>query len=104
MNCPQCGDTRLSFNNHPTGRYDEGDLWTCIGCGAHGESDELNDLEILVTGFVRDEGTLVLLSGLTQSNKEVVFVCDHHMAPDILAAVEAGEEPIALVPSYAIWG
>jgi hypothetical protein len=60
--------------------------------------------EITVTGLVRDEGTLVLLSGLTEDNQEVVFACEHRMAPDILAAVEAGEEPVALVPDYMIVG
>jgi hypothetical protein len=39
--CPACGDTRLHFNPRPTGRFDEGDLWSCVGCGAHGESTEL---------------------------------------------------------------
>jgi hypothetical protein len=62
------------------------------------------DTLITVTGFVRDEGTLVLLSGLTEDNRDVVFACEHRYAPDILAAVEAGEEPLVEVPSYLIVG
>jgi hypothetical protein len=58
---------------------------------------------ITVTGLVRDEGTLVLLSGLTEDNQEVVFACEHRLAPDILAAVERGEEPVAEVPGYMIF-
>lgn len=60
------------------------------------------DIEVTVTGLVRDEGTLVLLAGLDEENREVVFACDHRMAPPILEAVEAGEEPVAVVPSYMI--
>jgi hypothetical protein len=60
--------------------------------------------EIMVTGFVSDEGTLVLLSGLTEDNQEVIFAVEHRYAPDILAAVEAGEEPVAEVPDYLIVG
>jgi len=61
-------------------------------------------LEIMVTGLVRDEGSIVLLSGLTEDNRDVVFACERRMAPAILAAVEAGDEPVAEVPSYMIIG
>jgi hypothetical protein len=61
-------------------------------------------MEITATGFVRDEGTLVLLSGLTEDNQAVVFACEHRYAADILAAVEAGEEPVCSVPDYLIVG
>jgi hypothetical protein len=57
---------------------------------------------ITATGFVRDEGTLVLLSGLTEDNQEVIFAVEHRYAADILLAVEAGEEPVAVVPEYLI--
>jgi hypothetical protein len=57
---------------------------------------------ILATGFVRDEGTLVLLSGLTEHNRPVTFAVEHRYAADILAAVEAGEEPECEVPHYLI--
>lgn len=61
--------------------------------------------EITVTGFVRDEGSLVLLSGLTDSEDEVTFAVEHRYAPDILAAVEADEEPVVVdVPDYLIVG
>lgn len=60
--------------------------------------------EITVTGFVRDEGSLVLLSGLTEDNQEVIFACEHRYAGDILAAVETGDEPVAEVPDYLIVG
>jgi hypothetical protein len=59
---------------------------------------------ILATGLVRDEGTIVLLSGLTEDNTEVVFACEHRYATDILAAVEAGEEPLVEVPDYMMVG
>ena len=59
---------------------------------------------ITATGFVRDEGSLVLLSGLTEDNQEVIFAVEHRYAADILAAVEAGEEPVAEVPDYLIVG
>jgi hypothetical protein len=59
---------------------------------------------ITATGLVRDEGTLVLLSGLTEDNQEVVFAVEHRYAPDILAAVEAGDEPVCDVPGYMIIG
>jgi hypothetical protein len=64
----------------------------------------VTDIEVMVTGLVRDEGTIVLLAGLTDHNEEVVFACEHRYAPDILAAVEAGDEPVAVVPSYMIVG
>jgi hypothetical protein len=59
---------------------------------------------ILATGLIRDEGTIVLLSGLTEDNTEVIFACEHRYAGDILAAIEAGEEPVADVPDYMIVG
>jgi hypothetical protein len=57
---------------------------------------------ILVTGFVRAEDTLVLLSGLTEHNQEVIFACERRYVADILADVEEGLEPEALVPVYMI--
>jgi hypothetical protein len=62
------------------------------------------ETEIIVTGFVRNEGSLVLLSGLTEDNQGVVFACEPRYATDILEAVETGEEPVALVPDYMIIG
>jgi hypothetical protein len=59
-------------------------------------------MEILVTAFVRDEGTLVIFAGLTEFNRPVTFAVEHRYAPDILAAVEAGEEPVVEVPHYLI--
>jgi hypothetical protein len=61
-------------------------------------------IEIMVTGFVRDEGTLVLLSGLTvHADQERVFAVEHRYAADIMQAVEAGEEPVVAVPEYMVW-
>jgi hypothetical protein len=40
--CPVCGDSRLRFNPRPTGRFDEGDLYKCLGCGVEGESIDLD--------------------------------------------------------------
>jgi hypothetical protein len=58
--------------------------------------------QIMVTGFVRDEGSLVLLCGLSEDNRDVVFACEPRYAIDILEAVEAGDEPVAEVPDYLI--
>ena len=61
--------------------------------------------EITVTGFVRDEGSLVLLCGLTDSEHPVTFAVEHRYASDILAAVAADEEPVVVdVPDYLVWG
>jgi hypothetical protein len=61
--------------------------------------------EITVTGFVRDEGSLVLLKGLADSEQELVFAVEHRYAPAILAAFEADEEPVVVdVPDYLIVG
>lgn len=59
-------------------------------------------MEITATGFVSDEGTIVLLSGLTEHNREVIFAVEHRYAGPILEAVEAGEEPVCEVPSYLV--
>jgi hypothetical protein len=57
---------------------------------------------ILVTGLVRAEGNLVLLSGLAGDNQEVLFACERRYVADILSDVEAGLEPEALVPVYTL--
>jgi hypothetical protein len=61
-----------------------------------------DDFMVTVTGLVRDEGTLVLLSGLTEDNRDVIFACERRPAIDIMEAVAAGDEPEAQVPSYMI--
>jgi hypothetical protein len=53
---------------------------------------------ILVTGFMRAEGSLVLLSGLTQDSREVVFACERRYVDEIFADLETGVESDALVP------
>jgi hypothetical protein len=57
---------------------------------------------IVVTGFVRAEGSLVLLSGVTEDNQEVILACERRYVADILTDVEAGLEPEALIPVYMI--
>jgi hypothetical protein len=57
---------------------------------------------ILVTGLVRAVGNLVLLSGLTEDNQEVIFVCERRYVSDILTDIETGLEPESLVPVYMI--
>jgi len=41
-------------------------------------------MELLVTGFVRDEGTIILLKGIDIEDKEYVFAADRRPALDIL--------------------
>jgi hypothetical protein len=53
---------------------------------------------ILVTGFIRAEGSLVLLSGLTQDSREVIFACERRYVADVFADLETGLESEALVP------
>jgi hypothetical protein len=57
---------------------------------------------VTVTGFVADEGTIWLLHG-ELDGAEVIFACEPPMAVDILNAVDAGEEPVARVPTWAMW-
>jgi hypothetical protein len=53
---------------------------------------------ILVTSFIRAEGSVVLLSGLTEDSREVIFACERRYVADIFADLEAGRESEALVP------
>jgi hypothetical protein len=62
----------------------------------------LDSETILVIGFVRAEGSLVLLSGLTEDNQELIFACERRYVADILTDVEAGLEPEAVVPVNVI--
>lgn len=60
--------------------------------------------EVTVTGLVRDEGTVVVFSGTTEDDLGVTFACDHRCAQAIVDALEAGEEPVAVVEDYLILG
>ena len=63
--------------------------------------------QIIATGLVRDEGTLVLLSGIDPTELpgegNVVFAVEHRYADDILTAIDNGEEDVMVdVPDYLI--
>ena len=59
------------------------------------------ETEILVTSFVRSEGSVVLFEGLDPEGYRVLFAVDHRPAQAIVEALEAGEEPVAIVPHWA---
>lgn len=59
------------------------------------------ETEILVTQFVRSEGSVVLFEGIDPEGWHVLFAVDHRPAQAILEALEAGEDPVAIVPHWA---
>lgn len=59
-------------------------------------------IEVEVTRFVANEGTIVLLEGETETGT-VIFGCEPRYALDILAAIDDGEMALALVPPYMVW-
>jgi hypothetical protein len=64
--------------------------------------DEAEYEEIAVTQLLRDEGSIVLFQGIDSDGAIVNFGVDHRPARDILDAIEAGEDPVAYVPEWAI--
>lgn len=63
------------------------------------DDDDEGGTTVAVTGVVRDEGTIVVLTGLDEDGCTVVFAADHRMAQDILDALS--EEPVVQVPDWA---
>lgn len=65
-------------------------------------------IAVAVTGLVRDEGTVVILTGHDEEGAEVTFAADARMAQailDHLAASEADDEidlPVAGVEEWSI--
>lgn len=63
-----------------------------------------DDIRIVVTKPVRDEGSIIVFQGLTERGTEVLFAVDHRPAQILLDALEAddGDEG-AVVASVAPW-
>jgi len=59
------------------------------------------ETEIQVIAFVRSEGTVWLFEGIDPEGYHVIFASDHRPAQAILEALEAGEDPVAIVPHWA---
>lgn len=64
----------------------------------------MSQIEVTVTGFVRDEGTVVLFEGITDDDEGafVVFAVDHRPAQDIASALEDDCDVHVSVPQYQI--
>lgn len=61
-------------------------------------------IDVEVTGAVADEGSIIVLYGVTDAGKVITFGCDHRMARPILADLASGETPVALVEEWQILG
>ena len=60
-------------------------------------------MDIIVTGLVADEGTVVVFEGDDQtSGVTVVFAVDHRPARDIVTALNSGEQPLAVIESWQV--
>jgi len=61
-------------------------------------------MRVVVTALVRDEGSLVILQGLTDDNQVVNFAADHRCAQAILDAVAQGEDVEVELEDWQILG
>lgn len=63
-------------------------------------------MEVVVTDVVRDEGSVVLMQGLTTdgSDRVITFACDHRPAHDILDALANGDETFVLIEDWQVLG
>lgn len=61
-------------------------------------------MEVTVTEIVRDEGSIVLFSGLTDDGGAVVFACDHRPAQALINGMLNDEEVVAFVDDWQIVG
>jgi hypothetical protein len=76
-----------------------------MGDGDYRVTGPGDDFRVEVTGAVQDEGSVLILEGRDVDTGDVVrFVAERRPALRILEAVEAGEEPVASVPPWAVWG
>jgi len=46
----------------------------------------------------------VVFQGVDEGGATVTFAADHRPAQDIVAAIERGEDPVAVVPDFAVLG
>lgn len=55
----------------------------------------VEDLDILatVTGILRHDGSMAVLSAVTEDDEEIIFACELRYAADIVEALHRGEEP-----------
>ncbi|MFH2072765.1 MAG: hypothetical protein ABIJ75_07950 [Actinomycetota bacterium] len=59
-------------------------------------------LEVGALRCIDRDGSIVIMGGIDERGHCVTFAADCRMAQHIMAAAEAGEDPTALVPAYAI--
>ena len=63
-------------------------------------------MRICVTDIVRDEGSIVVLQGITTDGTDRVmnFACDHRPAQDIINAISQGEDVEVDVEAWQVLG
>lgn len=66
------------------------------------EEDEY--ITVTATGLHSDQGTIVVLEGLTLDNQGVLFAVNHHLAQPIVTDLGNGLTPECAVPPWAITG
>ena len=59
---------------------------------------------LTITGFARDEGTVILLTATDEEGNEVTVAADRRAALDILNALAVEEEVLVDPPAWAILG
>lgn len=61
-------------------------------------------MQVVVTDVVRDEGSIVLMQGLTTdgSDRVITFACDHRPAQEIVAALEQAEDALCWVEDWQV--
>lgn len=61
-------------------------------------------MELVITDVVRDEGSVVLLKGLTTdgSDRVITFAADRRPAAEIAAALAVGEECLCSIDAWQV--
>ena len=66
--------------------------------------DQDDDILATVTGIVRHDQSMAVLSAYTDDDQEVTFACELRYAVDIVEALHCGEEPRVAIAPWMVLG
>ncbi len=67
-------------------------------------SDLDSDIPATVTGLLRTDGSMAVLSAVTEEDEEIIFATELRYAVDIVEALHRGEDPFVEIAPWMVMG